>query len=261
MSSVWDDLHHVVNSVGTVVNKVIKPVGAALTGLTNPVATVFGTLGSVATTDIKKTQNLLGQVAKTALYITKKKDAQEIVKKYEGLIGQFVAEANMFAGLEDVLGSCAAKRDSATAQKAIKAALGEANGVMSEIEKLSSADLLTLTFEVSGQADLIVGADGSVGYAVAVPDFLVAKPYASVGITLGAEEGGEAGIVVGMSPQKPDDQSGPFVGISVEVDAALGGGLAVSFNLPDLSFGGVSVDIKAGEEVQVAGSGGYTWAL
>ena len=64
-----------------------------------------------------------------------------------------------------------------------------------------------------------------------------------------------------MSTSKPDDQAGPFAAVVLQVDAALGGGIAVSFNLPDMSFGGVSVAIEAGEEVELSGSAGYTWAL
>ncbi len=260
----WDEFLHVVKKVGDTVSTALNPVGAiteSVIGQSSPADIVFETLSSVAAPDLAVAQNLFGQVVDSALYASKKNDAEEHAKPYESLIRQFVDEADSFTGLAGVLVKSAKDGDSAKAQQAIKAALGEASGVMSEIKRLSSADLLTLTFEIGGQADLIAGVDGSVGYAVGVPDVLDAKPYASAGITLGAEEGGDVGIVVGMSPQKPKKQSGPFVAIIVEVDAALGGGIAVSFNLPEMSFGGVSVAIEAGEELQVSGSGGYTWAL
>ena len=269
--SFWDDLGKAVSTVGHVVETAVNPASAiteSLTGTSNPVNTllnptdaIFSTLSSVAAPNLAMSQGLLEQAINAGAYAAMEGTAKGHVKTYQGLINAFVNNATAFSGLTGIIKSSASSNDSAAAQKAIKAALGNAPAVMQEVEKLASSSLFSLTFEVGGQADLIAGVDGAVGFAVGVPDIIDAKGYASAGITLGAEEGGDLGIVVGMSVQKPDDQSGPFAAVIVQVDGVLGGGIAVSFNLPDMSFGGVSVAIEAGEELQVAGSAGYTWAL
>ena len=68
-------------------------------------------------------------------------------------------------------------------------------------------------------------------------------------------------LMVGVSVQKPDHQPGPSAAVIVQVDGVLGGGIAVSFNLPDMSFSGITVAIEVGEEFQLSGSAGYTWDL
>ena len=256
--SIWHTLGKGLSDVAKVGDAIINPAGAA----TQVAAAAPAVLAALAENpqDLIAAGTLLGQVP-AALLNTTSNEAQEKVKTYEGLLAELVAEAHLFTGLADVIASCAERGDSTAAREAIKAALEEASGVTREMGKLSSADLVTLTFEVGGQVDLGVGADASAGFAAAVPDVLDIKAYASAGITAGAEEGVDLGLTIGMSPQKYDDQGGPFVAVSVSVEAALGGGLAVSFNLPDMSFGGVSVAIEAGEELQVAVGAGYSWAL
>lgn len=279
--SIFDDVGHVLTSVGhagakvlnpvTMIGAAIDPVGtavgtaseitgnvvAAATGKITPSQAIFNSVANVGPSYLSQASGLLNAVAFSPAYVMLHSRAHSLVGTYEGLIRELVAASAAFSGLSSVLIS----HDAGAAQRAIKAAIDASPGVKNEISKLAGSKLISLSFEVDGQADLVAGAGGAVGYAVSAPDILDAALYATVGLTAGAEEGADAGVVVGMSMQGAKDQAGPFVAIVVQVDAALGGGIAVSFNLPSMSFSGVSVAVEAGEEVQVAASGGYTWVL
>ncbi len=266
--SLFDDFTHAMSSVA---NAISDPVGtvtgtaseaaenavSAATGHKSPTQALFDSVAQAGPEHLTKAAGLLSAVANAAIYPTLHSQAREKAQLYGGLIAAFVDAADNFTGLGSVLTA----HNPGAAQQAIADAIDQSPGVSDEMSKLDRADLVSLCFEVGGQADLVVGADCAVGYAVGAPNILDAAPYATVGLTAGVEEGGDAGMVVGISAQGPEDQAGPFFAVVIQVDAALGGGIAVSFNLPDFSFGGVSAAIEAGEEVQVAASGGYTWVL
>ena len=252
--SILDPLGHILTSAYHKTTSVLEK-GAST--IEHGVSDIFDSVKKEAQSDLNQAQQALSTAVQSAEYAIVRGEVAKDAQKFRRLVEQFRADADKFADLGGVL----AKRDADAAKQAIQQALSEAPAVMQEVERLASKELFSLTFEVGGQADLGVGLDGAVGFAVAVPNITKIKGYATVGLTIGAEEGGDAAVAIGMSPQEPDDQSGPFAAIVLSADFVAGGGVSGSMNLPDPSFGGISMALEAGEEFQVAGGAGYTFAL
>ncbi|MEZ4688600.1 MAG: hypothetical protein R3B47_21810, partial [Bacteroidia bacterium] len=105
------------------------------------------------------------------------------------------------------------------------------------------------------------GADLALGVVIGIPYVWQIGIAGTVGLTAGAEGGGDIDVALSLNMGAPADSGGPFVAVLVEGDFDIGIGGSVSFNLPDCSFGGISVNGSAGEEVKFSGGVGYTAVL
>ncbi|MGB5775094.1 MAG: hypothetical protein WBP89_10570 [Sedimenticolaceae bacterium] len=87
------------------------------------------------------------------------------------------------------------------------------------------------------------------------------KHYGSMGLSLGASAGGSGDVALGMYTSSLQNYAGPFVAVTVEGAVGIGGGVVVSFDVPDWSFGGFAIPVSVGDKVNVSVGGGYTFML
>jgi hypothetical protein len=80
-----------------------------------------------------------------------------------------------------------------------------------------------------------------------------------VGFSLGASAGGAGDVALGLYTASPQNYGGPFAAVALEGAAGMGGGIVVSFDLSNLSFGGFAIPVSAGEKVNVSVGGGCTF--
>ena len=81
----------------------------------------------------------------------------------------------------------------------------------------------------------------------------------SVGLSLGASVGAAGNLALGLYPASPEDYGGAFIATTLQGAFEIGGGIVVSFDLPDLGFGGLAIPVLIGEEVNISVGGGYTF--
>ena len=70
-----------------------------------------------------------------------------------------------------------------------------------------------------------------------------------------------ADLALGLSTSSPENSGGPFIAFTMEGDLGIGGGVVVSFGLPDFEFGGFTIPVSAGEEFNLSVGGGYTFVF
>ncbi len=126
-----------------------------------------------------------------------------------------------------------------------------------------AADRLIVSFavEFGGSVAAVAGVDGALGFVTELRNFTNVKRYGSVGLSLGASAGSAGDLALGCYTSSPQNYGGPFVAVALEGAVGIGGGIVVSFDLPDLSFGGFAIPVSVGEKVNVSVGGGYTFLL
>lgn len=127
------------------------------------------------------------------------------------------------------------------------------------LAEAANKSIASFAVEFGGNVADVASVDGAVGFAIGLPNITIVKGYGSVGLSLGAAAGASADLALGLNTSSPEDSGGPFIAFIVEGDLDVGGGIAVSFNLPDLSFGGFTIPVSAGEEINLSVGGGYTF--
>ena len=68
-------------------------------------------------------------------------------------------------------------------------------------------------------------------------------------------------MALGLYTSSSQNYAGPFVAVTVEGTVGIGGGVVVSFDVPDLGFGGFAIPVSVGDKVNVSVGGGYTFML
>lgn len=247
--SIFNDIGYVLKKVGDVW---IDPIGSGL-----ELATGNNPTRDLVLRYLKQAQVLLQASHYAESYPDLYLQAQEKVRIYGDLLRSIVNSSDSFSALSSIL----EKRDPNIALTFIRDAINKSPEVNESLSRLDETDKCSFFCELGGQADFFIGADLAVGCAVGLRPENLSEigTYTTAGVTLGAEEGADVGVIVGISVQGPKEQAGPFVGIKVDGDVGLGFGVAVMFSLPDLSFSSVAISVAIGEEIQLAGTCGYTW--
>ncbi len=129
------------------------------------------------------------------------------------------------------------------------------------VSDAASKSLASFAIEFGGNVAEGVGLEGAFGYAIGIPNVTDLAFYGTVGLSIGASIGGSVDAAIGLIPSSPKNSGGPYIAVVVEGDLDVGGGVVVSFNLPDFSFGGITIPLSAGEEINVSVGGGYTFIL
>jgi hypothetical protein len=62
------------------------------------------------------------------------------------------------------------------------------------------------------------------------------KGYGPVGLSLGASAGCAGDVALGLTASSPQKHDGPFAAVMLEGVAGIGGGIGVTFDIPDLNF-------------------------
>jgi len=125
-----------------------------------------------------------------------------------------------------------------------------------------SFPLKAVSAGVDGSLVFIIGIQGSIGVGVNPADPLDGSQdvmYASGSIDIGADEGGELGVVVGFWNVTPANLGGTSYGWEIDITDFGGGYVEASYNHPDgTGLIGVSVSADAGEEDGAEGEASYT---
>jgi len=167
-----------------------------------------------------------------------------------------IIESTMSGEIESIRNS-AMNRE--VTQEATQAYQDIAKALGPELALFRQKNYASFGIEVGASASFGVAGEVGLGLLGGLPDFLDLRGYGSVGVTVGVEEGVEADISLVFNNSAPADSGGPSLNVVVSLDVAVGGTVVVSFNLPDFSFGGISIGLAAGEEVGISVGGGYTY--
>ena len=129
------------------------------------------------------------------------------------------------------------------------------------LDKAAARSIVSFAVEFGGNVAAVASVDGALRFVTEIRKITNVKRYGSVGLSLGAAAGSSGDVMLGLYTSSPQKYAGPFVTVTVESVAWLGGGIVVSFGVPDLSFGGFAVPVSVGDKVNVAVCGGYTFLL
>ncbi|MGD0886852.1 MAG: hypothetical protein ABSA46_18580 [Thermodesulfovibrionales bacterium] len=129
-------------------------------------------------------------------------------------------------------------------------------------EPLSQAagkSIKSFAVEFGGGVAAVESANGALGFVVELQRMTNVRRYGSVGLSLGASVGAAGNVALGLYTSSPENYGGPFIASTLQGAFGIGGGIVVSFDLPDLSFSGFAIPVSVGEEVNISVGGGYTF--
>ncbi len=129
-------------------------------------------------------------------------------------------------------------------------------------EPLSQAvgkSIKSFAVEFGGNVAAVGSVNGALGFVAELQRITNVRRYGSVGLSLGASAGASGNLALGLYTSSPKDYGGPFIASTLQGAFGIGGGIVVSFDLPDLSFGGFAIPVSVGEEVNISVGGGYTF--
>ena len=135
------------------------------------------------------------------------------------------------------------------------------NALADVIAPFHAQNMASFGVDFGASAAFGISGDASIGVLAGFPNVLDVRGYGSVGVTVGAGEGIEADVSLVFSTSAPADSGGPGLDVVIAGDFGIGGTVVVSFNLPDLSFGGISIGLAAGEEFDLSVGAGYTYVF
>lgn len=108
-----------------------------------------------------------------------------------------------------------------------------------------------------GEVDLVIGAAASAGAGVKW-DLSDKRFIIDFGLSIGAEEGVDAGAFVGFWTKDPRDLQEPYIAAVLEADFVVGVGVKFYFSMFEGDFIGFVVVVNAGEEFDAGFEVGYT---
>ncbi len=129
-------------------------------------------------------------------------------------------------------------------------------------EPLSQAmgkSIKSFAVEFGGNVAAVESVNGALGFVAELQRIANVRRYGSVGLSLGASVGAAGNVALGLYTSSPENYGGPFIASTLQGAFGIGGGIVVSFDLPDLSFGGFAIPVSVGEEVNISVGGGYTF--
>ncbi len=127
------------------------------------------------------------------------------------------------------------------------------------LDKAAEMSLVSFAVEFGGNVAAVESANGALGFVAELHNPANVRRYGSVGLSLGASAGAAGSLALGLYTSSPEDYGGPFIALMSQGALDIGGGIVVSFGLPDLRFGGFAIPVSAGEVVNISVGGGYTF--
>lgn len=186
----------------------------------------------------------------------------------EHRVKALASEINTIKSTWDMVSSTLSKEIDVIRQAALsKQVTSESEAAFKTVsEKLAPAiatffskDYVSFGIEFGASAAFGIAGEAAVGLLAGLPNITDVKGYGSVGVTAGVEEGAEADIALVFNLSAPEDSGGPSANVVVSLEVEVGGTVVVSYNLPDFSFGGISIGLGGGEEVGVSVGAGYSY--
>lgn len=127
------------------------------------------------------------------------------------------------------------------------------------LRQAAGKSIKSFAVEFGANVATVAGVNGALGFVAELHKIANVRRYGSVGLSLGASVGAVGNLALGLYTSSPEDYGGPFIASTLQGAFEIGGGIVVSFNLPDLSFGGLAIPVLVGEEVNISVGGGYTF--
>jgi len=129
------------------------------------------------------------------------------------------------------------------------------------LSQAASKAIASFAVEFGGNVAAVGGANGALGFVAELRKIRNVRRYGSVGLSVGASGGAAGDLALGLYTSPPEGYGGPFIALTLGGTLGIGGGIVVTFGVPELSFGGFAVPVSAGEEVNLAVGGGYTFVF
>ena len=127
------------------------------------------------------------------------------------------------------------------------------------LRQAAGKSIKSFAVEFGGNVAAVTGVNGALGFVAELQKIANVRRYGSVGLSLGASFGAAGNLALGLYTASPEDYGGAFISTTLQGAFEIGGGIVVSFDLPDLSFGGLAIPVLIGEEVNISIGGGYTF--
>jgi len=264
---------HAMEKVGATVSSTVTGAGATLLHTTSDathaggefVSRTFHLAVKEAEEELKAVNNQIQRVADSEEGAILRSSAGKKVREYEDIIQELVTawpKVLLSHGAEvDVLRHSASQKhmkpQAATAMKRIVSA-PELRDVL---HKAYDRSFVSFAIEFGGSVAAVASVDGALGFVTEIKSMSNVKRYGSVGLSLGASAGGAGDVALGLFTSSPQNYGGSFVAVTMESAVGIGGGIVVSFDFPDLMFGGFSIPVAVGEKVNVSVGGGYTFTM
>jgi hypothetical protein len=122
----------------------------------------------------------------------------------------------------------------------------------------------SMTLGCDAEIDLIFGvsAGGWAGMNIPIPEPENDRILINFNANGGVEEGAEVGLCIGVWIDSPKHLGGGCIAVTLGADEGAGAGIILCFSLSaDPEFTGVVLNINAGEEIEASIDCGYTLAL
>lgn len=247
------------------VNSAVSTISSGVSNATHLVTSGVGQAISGAETGFSAANQEINAIVHSSEDVILKALAGKKVAEYANLLDSLVeawgaAVVALPNAIPELIAAAEQKQVNDSVKETLKS-LVNTPALQDVLAEAAHKSFVSFGVEFGGNVAAVLSLDGSIGYAMGLPNITDVKGYVAAGLSIGASLGADGDVALSLSMAAPENVGGPFVAITVEGDMAAGGGAVVSFNLPSLSFGGITVNGSAGEEVEVAVGGGYTYVF
>jgi hypothetical protein len=209
----------------------------------------------------REIQSVVNSVQKTVLYPLAAKKVEEYADIIKPLVKAWPRVLSRLGSDIDVLRSAVSQeRVSPKAAEAMNR-LAMSSELRETLSKAADKSLVSFAVEFGGDIAAVERVNGALGFVAETKNTGNVKRYGSVGLSLGVSAGAAGDLGLGLYTSTPQNYGGPFIAVMLQGALDIGGGIVVSFGLPDLSFGGFAVTVSAGEKINISVGGGYTFVL
>ncbi len=132
-------------------------------------------------------------------------------------------------------------------------------GLRGPLSQAAGKSIKSFAVEFGGNVAAVESVNGALGFVAELQGITNVRRYGSVGLSLGASVGASGNLALGLYTSPPENYGGPFIASTLQGAFGMGAGIVVSFDLPDLSFGGFAIPLSVGEEINISFGGGYTF--
>ena len=132
------------------------------------------------------------------------------------------------------------------------------SSVIQQVKALAAKEYISVSLAGGGNATFMAGLEGCYGGVVAL-DGEEPRGMVGVGELMGAGEGVEGSVQVGLWKHAPHSLKGGYVAFEVNFGVAEGVGMQLVWSMPDAKFIGFVVAAFGGEEASASLAAGYTY--
>jgi hypothetical protein len=272
-SNPFKGISHAVKKAGETVASTVTGAGATLlhtaSGATQSgghfVSRTFHSAVKNAEGEFKAAKDEIQRVVDSGEEATFRSLAGKKVKEYSDIIKSLVKAwpgvVLRLGGEVEVLRHAASQKCMDPKAAAAMKRIAASPELSKALSKAADRSIVSFAVEFGGSVAAVASVDGAIGFVMELQKFTNVKRYGSVGLSLGASAGGAGDVALGLYTSSPQKYDGPFAAVTLEGVAGIGGGIVVTFEVPDLNFGGFAVPVSVGEKVNVSVGGGYTFML